>query len=428
MSYRTFFNKLKKIEQASIKEESITKYTFNIFSILRKYDEEVGLHSRFLAEMLNPKGSHSMSIFQQLFIEQVINPAIEAQEWQRELLDSTVKYNCKTEEYYQGLGRVDIVLKSDENVIVIENKIHAADQKNQLQRYFEACEKLGYCTQNIYILYLNKTGVKVTNHGQGKLQDDQFGQISYKEDISSWLDLCVNQVKSYPHIEQTLLQYKRLIASLIGDNRSVKMKNSHVELLYQDDNFKLAYELSQSLDDLQIDLQKKVWQALLIAFESKGYNFKFCDKDLQSCDENKKIKNYYKTKSKKNRFYGVQCEIGSLDKYTVHCFIQLNHNIYYGLTVSDNKKRIKYPNNFKELADKILSIKKIVESNDKVRESSNNWFLGVHILPNEPINFKNVRSIYHLVEQSSRSQWVEQTVDEIVKFIKDMKTIAFIEP
>ena len=97
MVYQSFFNALEGIEKTSVEEESNTKYAFNIFSILRKYDDEVGLHSKFLAELLNPHASHSIPAFQRLFIEKTINPAIDAQEWQREFLDSNVLYNCQTE-------------------------------------------------------------------------------------------------------------------------------------------------------------------------------------------------------------------------------------------------------------------------------------------------------------------------------------------
>ncbi|WP_201617743.1 PD-(D/E)XK nuclease family protein [Psychrobacter urativorans] len=420
MPYKVFFNELKKIEQASIEQESSTKHAFNIFTILRKYDEEVGLHSKFLAEILNPQGSHAMPVFQQIFIDEVINPAIDAQEWQQKPLDSNVLYDCETEILIRGFGRVDIILKSSDNVIVIENKIHASDQKNQLQRYFEACNKLGYSPKNIYILYLNKDGVQVTAHGKGNLRDDQFGQINYKDDISHWLDLCIKEAKNYPHIEQTLKQYGRLIGSLTGDNRSAKMKKSHVDFLYKDNNFELAYDLSQSLTSFQVDLQNKIWKLLLVAFQKKGYIFKFCDKDLQSCDENRKVKNYYKNESRKNRFYGIQCEIGTLDNYKVHCFIQLNHNIYYGVSISFDGKRIQYPDESISLSQQIaITYPDLIDSGKK-------WFLGGHILPSSPLNFKKVNSIYKVTEKNARDKWVDNTVNEIVFFIDNVKALELI--
>lgn len=420
MVYKAFFDELEVIEQAAVEEESDTKYAFNIFSILRKYDDEVGLHSKFLAELLNSTGSHGIDNFQKLFIDKVLNAAVDAQEWTRAPLCSSNPYVCQIEVPIKNFGRVDIVLKNHDTIIVIENKIHAFDQKDQLQRYFEACTKMGYNPENIYILYLNKDGSPVTDYGKGNLQEDQFGQINYRDDITSWLDLCIAEVDNYQHIQQVLLQYRRLVGSLTGDNRSSKMKKAHVELLYQKDNFKLAHELSKSFVGFQIDLQKKVWEELKIALESKGYDFSFCDKNLQVCDQNKIIKRYYKVQ-KPSRHYGIQCKIGSLDYYEIHCFVQLYHNIYYGMTTSENGVRIEYPNKLDDLAARIDSLDVQVPNNGK------KWFLGGNIKPNKPIKFIEVSDLYQIANSDARKSWIEQTANEIVSFIENVKSLGLIE-
>ena len=420
MSFDQLFESLRKIDKEAKAQEEGTKHAFNIFSILRKYDDEVGLHSRFLAEILDPTASHTMPIFQKLFIDEVINPAIENQDWERDFLDSSIHYTCETEAYIKGFGRVDIILKSAENVIIIENKIHAADQKQQLQRYFDACLTLGYSAEHIYILYLNKNGEQVTSYGKGQLRDEDFGGISYRDDITNWLDKCVEKVASYEHIEQTLMQYRRLVSSLTGDSRTAKMKESHVNLLYQDDNFRLAYELSQSLNNFQIDLQKKIWSGLLTVLRRRGYDFRFCDKNLQSCEYNKMIHSYYKARGS-TKFYGLQCQIGRIKGYSLHLFIQLNHNIYYGVAVSSNTGRVQYPDSLSLLSAKIASLRNEIRTNDK------KWFLGGNMLPKAPINFQEITSLYSITEKRSRDQWVSQTTDEIVGFIEAVKSLELIE-
>ena len=48
------------------------QYRFNIFSILRQEDDEVYLHSRFLAELLDPKGGHCQDhALLEAFLQQV---------------------------------------------------------------------------------------------------------------------------------------------------------------------------------------------------------------------------------------------------------------------------------------------------------------------------------------------------------------------
>lgn len=52
---------LKRVELIAWKYRQIIQepqYRFNIFTILRQEDDEVHLHSRFLAELLDPHGDH----------------------------------------------------------------------------------------------------------------------------------------------------------------------------------------------------------------------------------------------------------------------------------------------------------------------------------------------------------------------------------
>lgn len=420
MVYNNLFQALEKIDQASTEEASNTKYGFNVFSLLRREDEEVGLHSKFLAELLSPTGSHGMDAFQKLFIDQVVNAAVETQDWERLPLCLNQPYTCQTEVAIKNSGRIDIVLKNKENIIVIENKINAYDQKEQLQRYYEACKNINYEPENIYILYLNKYGDPVSTYSKGNLKDSDFAPISYKEDIANWLDACVAEAKPYPHIEQTLLQYRRLVGKLTGDTRSAKMKQAHIELLYQKDNFKLAYELSESLVSFQIDLQKKFWQELQEVLKKKGYDFNFCDESLQLCDGNKKIKNYYKPQ-KPSRFYGIQSLLGSFGIYGIHCFIELNHNIYYGITISQNSKRISYTNELDGLATTIRSL------NTEMVDNGKKWFLGGNLKPAQPINFVEIKSLYQIANDNDRVRWVEQTTNEIVSFIESVKSLELID-
>lgn len=420
MVYNNLFQALEKIDQAATEEASNTKYGFNVFSLLRREDEEVGLHSKFLAELLSPTGSHDIDAFQKLFIDQVVNAAVETQDWERLPLCLNQPYKCQTEVAIKNSGRIDIVLKNKENIIVIENKINAYDQKEQLQRYYEACKNINYEPENIYILYLNKYGDPVSAYSKGNLKDSDFAQISYKEDIANWLDACVAEAKPYPHIEQTLLQYRRLVGKLTGDTRSAKMKQAHIELLYQKDNFKLAHELSESFVSFQIDLQKKVWEGLQEALKAKGYTFEFCDKKLQVCDFRVAVKHYYKPRNA-SKLYGIHCKIGTVKAYDIHCFIQVNENIYYGMTIFQNTMRLQYPSSLIDLAGGISNL----YPNGRLSDSK--WFLGVNILPNMPINFKKPSNLYKLVDKDDRDNWIEQTTNEIVSFIENVKSLGLID-
>ena len=66
----SLFKHLSNINRAYEIVKKSTNEDFNIFSILRMETDEVNTHSRFIAELLNPKGSHFQEEkFLELFIK-----------------------------------------------------------------------------------------------------------------------------------------------------------------------------------------------------------------------------------------------------------------------------------------------------------------------------------------------------------------------
>ena len=132
------------LQQVSIiqkKYDEIAKITgenFNIFSIMRAESDEVRTHSRIIAEFLNPKGIHSQgSIYLELFFEGIESLNDIKQNFDYENAQVLVEEHIgQIDKHYSEGGYIDIVVKdSKENVVVIENKIYACDQKGQLLRY-----------------------------------------------------------------------------------------------------------------------------------------------------------------------------------------------------------------------------------------------------------------------------------------------------
>ena len=111
--------------------------TFNIFTVL-----EIGhlekVHSAILAELLNPNGSHGQKDgFLKLFYK-ACNLNYDVSIEKRRVVRNEVSVGLVSEDYCEG-GRIDLLVEIEgENSIVIENKIHALDQKNQLVRYRKA--------------------------------------------------------------------------------------------------------------------------------------------------------------------------------------------------------------------------------------------------------------------------------------------------
>jgi hypothetical protein len=117
---------LKRVELITWKYRQIIQepqYRFNIFTILRQEDDEVHLHSRFLAELLDPHGDHCQDCdLLEAFLHQV----------------GVGRFQLKNVSVRREYRDIDILVTNDKQAIIIENKIYAQDQERQLERYYNA--------------------------------------------------------------------------------------------------------------------------------------------------------------------------------------------------------------------------------------------------------------------------------------------------
>ncbi|MEQ8684224.1 MAG: PD-(D/E)XK nuclease family protein [Imperialibacter sp.] len=189
---------------------------YNIFHILniRHYEEKV--HTPFLCHLLNPAESHHQgSLFLDSFFESVLNLPF--------------KYSQLTgfdivEEKATVDGRIDIFIRfelgSRTVAFVIENKINAGDQKEQLKRYHShLLNDLKLAPEDCWLVYLTLSGKAPTKESidtaqanfmrrQGKLIER-----GYRSHIVPWLDSCYPQIHS-PRVQQLLFQYTQTVENL----------------------------------------------------------------------------------------------------------------------------------------------------------------------------------------------------------------------
>ncbi len=182
--------------------------SFNIFSLLRVTRDEVRTHSKFLAELLNPAGTHGQGdLFLRNFIEDCklkydtfpfFRSDLEQEHW-----------NIYTEESVQE-GRLDIKILNHmlSSLIVIENKIDAPEQDRQLARYQEYMKLhiRKFPTQAlIYLTIRGKQSITASGH-------DYF-RLSYHHDIFSWLQKTMPEIQA-PVVRETIRQYMSIIYRL----------------------------------------------------------------------------------------------------------------------------------------------------------------------------------------------------------------------
>jgi hypothetical protein len=107
-------------------------------------------------------------------------------------------------------GRLDIVIRSpDLNYLcVIENKVYAGEQSNQLWRYGEWLKTQEQDYPQRALIYLTLHGLASTT-----AQGVQHFCLSYKRDINWWLTKTIPNVQA-PVVKTVVRQYLDLIGKL----------------------------------------------------------------------------------------------------------------------------------------------------------------------------------------------------------------------
>ena len=223
---------------------------YNVFNVLGVDNMELS-HSAFLAALLNPDGSHGMQdAFLKAFIDTIAHGGTKPE------LDTAhakvyTEYNIGNITETTG-GRIDILItdhsetgsgKDSGHAIIIENKIWAADQPNQLVRYHNFAPKSA-------LLYLTLNGDEPSDQSRGTLnaQDGGYHCISYRSDIIDWLHKCAQLSFDKPRVRETINQYINLLQQLTNQN-TMEQNKEQLQLLTE--NFEQATAVEQSMPDVR---------------------------------------------------------------------------------------------------------------------------------------------------------------------------------
>lgn len=231
---------------------------FNLFKTLKIESDEVRTHSRFIGELLNPKGSHGMNeAFLEAFLKEVFTD--------EPLPISNFKSARVYIEYYIGMksssdrtgGRIDLLITSDEATIAIENKIYAQEQEHQLERYYNSLK-------DPKILYLTLYGENSEVHDTLHDKDIKYHPIAYNEHIINWLNQCLQLSTDKPLLREGIKHYLNLIKHLTGQTTNTAMKNEIAQSIINDDTrFKGFTELMKVQQEVRKTLLKEYFFPLL---------------------------------------------------------------------------------------------------------------------------------------------------------------------
>lgn len=243
---------------------------FNMFKIVGVNHYE-NTHSAIITEFLNPKGSHGLK---HGLLETFINSIFKENPFEFNFVNASIKTEAPTKN-----GRIDILIEDDKQkkAIIVENKVFACDQKEQLKRYNEFAKKK-YGLSNYKILYLTLSG------SEASLQSAEgvdYLQISYKNEIIDWLENSVSIASRFPLVRETLIQYINHLKQLTNQDMDMKNQQEIVEILSRPENIVSAIKISANIQQTKLkivtEMVEKIAKQLSLKYEiykdGNGFGF-----------------------------------------------------------------------------------------------------------------------------------------------------------
>lgn len=352
---------------------------FNMFRICGVNHYE-NTHSAILTEFLNPKGTHGLkSKLLECFIKTLGE-------------NFTINgFNCENAriytEYSTSEGRIDILIKDEKRkkAIIIENKIYANDQLDQLKRYDRYAEKT-YQKENYQILYLTLDGKEATEQsGEGV----SYLTISYEENIINWLEKCVAIASRFPIVRETIIQYINHLKELKHQDMNNKNKEEITEVLSKIENLKAAKIIYQNYLATFDSIIKKHFNPKMEEF-AKQEGLEYIYENCEEC-----FIKFYLT----NPLWQGKCWIGfKIERY----------KYFYGLCNDPNKYKIS-DENIKKIHEQLnkLGIYSLLESK---------WWPLYKYIPNLTMdNWEN--------DIINSDNFLNDCIDKTKKILEVMKNI-----
>jgi len=320
MINQQFFNYVALLEDKFAKQPQ-----YNLFSVLRSQSDEVRLHSRFLADLFNPKGAHQFkSHFVDLLLAKLGQEFLELSGE----LDVDVEYK-----------NIDILIRSKDrkHAIVIENKIYAGDQSKQLARYYEIMKEEGY--SNIELVYLTLGGTEPSKDSTDGLPEDVLRDhlqlLSYDDDIYPLISRCIEIAAMDAPLREALIQYKNIIAKLTSKIEDKEHMDALKKLLTADNNLASMPSLfdtyQEVLAELQLDLWKRISNGVLTSF---GELEKGSITVQPERDQYAMVKNYVENK-RGSKFIYLGIKLQGYDN--VYLRVEQDHRIYFGVICKNDE-------------------------------------------------------------------------------------------
>ncbi|MDA0125527.1 PD-(D/E)XK nuclease family protein [Vibrio harveyi] len=375
-------------------EKYTRKPEYNLFRVLRSESDEVRLHSRFLCDLLNPKGSHNHNnAFLKLFLKHFKDNV---------QLDLTEEVTVENE--YKN---IDILIRNNKTAIIIENKIYASDQEKQLSNYYRKMKDEGY--ENIKLIYLTPTGYEPSEQSTDELPDQvketTLTLASYEHDIYEWITKCTEFAARDAPLREACIQYLDIISKITSKIENEDHMEELKTLLLTDSNLARFPDLTSAYNEVLVDLQLDIWNKI-----AEGIRQEFGELYHDSITEQESpielVRSYVENR-RNSKYYNINVK---LDTYRdTYIIVEQDHHIYFGIYCENGSNSTEY----KEIAKKTENF-----------INSYQWNLmpiGIYVEPQ--INFKNLtpENLNYLKVEANRKRYADYIVDMLKEIMAILK-------
>ena len=187
---------------------------FNPLKVLKVDHYEIR-HSNILAWLLNPKENHNLG---DAFIKKILSEVIINNENLETDLDvfRVQEFSYLDFEVYREWKNIDVLLVSEKNkvAVLIENKIHSKESKDQLNRYLKDVQK-EFNSMDVIPVFLSLSGEEPTN--------TKYGILSYVQILKILSFITTIQKENLsPKVYDFITYYLSTLEVLTMENESLK--------------------------------------------------------------------------------------------------------------------------------------------------------------------------------------------------------------
>ena len=340
------------VEEYHSKREQVG-LDYNVFTLMDIERRERETHEYMIYSILNYKNS----LCKKEFIKQFLCNMGIPQSFLRG------QWDIEKEHYAGNYGIIDLFLHSNgqKKCVVVELKVDAGDQKNQIKRYEEYVLKCGYQDQDYRIIYLTLDGKQPSEQSCGEMKNTRRLLCkSYGEHLVNWLESCMEicQANSVDagFIQQYWILLKKLTREESMDN---DMENEIAGLIKNSQDLKACLGIEQALPLIKGQILYDFMDAIYHAMEKKDCEFLYVKYEC--------AKKFY---NRNSDWPGIVCKITR--------FTSRNKSIILGLWIGVENSTLQFSIGYYDEENQvIINNNDFMKSNSRINQRMENAIMEV---------------------------------------------------